>query len=229
MRRTKLTGLILEQLRQYVLTNGFSADDRLPPERELAARLSVSRPSLRNALNWLSERGALRRVQGGGTFLRENFLAVLAESRENDQSVTRTMLEVIEARVCLEPLLVRMAADRLDEERLQSLEAEVRRGAECVDDADAWCQHDLKFHAMLAHLSGNSILAEVLESLFTDVISLWRTHFDQLDRQQMHADHMAILADLSRHEGESAARRMQQHLEAFQRLTKSRQLRVVSA
>ncbi len=155
--RTNLTTLILYRLRDFAIAQGLVEGDRLPPERELAARLSVSRPTLRGALDWLNRRGALRRVQGGGTFLEANFLAALAEGPNAASSESAELREVAEARCALEPLLAKMAAERMTPDDAHRLQSAIERSAKCVDDRRAWHQHDLQFHLEVARLAGNCV------------------------------------------------------------------------
>lgn len=213
VRRANLTTLILDQLRQYVITNGLSENDRLPPERDLAIRLRVSRPSLRNALDWLSERGALRRVQGGGTFLQANFLDVLADAPGTIVDEPSPG-ELAEARMILEPGLARLAAERVTSVELAALERELQRVRQRLGDPSACRQHDLKFHIRLAQLSGNTLLATTVEGLMAQAMSLWNLHPQELDVAQMVADHQELLGYLARHDAESAARKMAEHLRA---------------
>lgn len=214
VRRANLTTLILDQLRQYVITHGLSENDRLPPERDLAIRLRVSRPSLRNALDWLSDRGALKRVQGGGTFLQSNFLDVLADAPgagEGDPSAQ----ELAEARQVLEPALVRLVAQRITAAELAALERELHRARQRAHDLTAWRQHDLKFHVRLAQLSGNGLLAGTLETIMSQVMSVWTSQADQADVVRILSEHQAILEALARRDGDDAARRMQDHMDFF--------------
>lgn len=225
VRRTNLTQLILDQLRDYVLTHGLLEEDRLPPERELAERLDVSRPSLRNALDWLAQRGALRRVQGGGTFLQASFLTVLAEAEVAGQQDSATSTQVAEARGYLEPLLTQLASSRARAEEFEKLAADLARARDRLEDAEYWRQHDLAFHARVARLSGNAVLAETL------VVALRQAAAGnspplKLDTQKCHEQHAGILAALSRRDGEAAARLMHEHLQCCHKVGKSPSFRV---
>lgn len=211
VRRANLTTLILDQLRQYVITHGLSENDRLPPERDLAIRLRVSRPSLRNALDWLSERGALKRVQGGGTFLQGNFLDVLADA-PGTLSDDPTPAELAEARLLVEPGLVRLAAQRITSNEIASLDRELARVRQRLADPSACRQHDLQFHIRLAQLSGNTLLAATIEGFMAHAMALWNTQPSETDPAQVVADHQEIVSCLARQDGDAAARRMAEHL-----------------
>jgi len=215
VRRTNLTTLILDQLRQYVIAHNLSEHDRLPPERDLAIHLNVSRPSLRNALDWLATRGALRRVQGGGTFLEVTFLEIIADSPEA-QTDRPEATQIIEARWALEPAVARLAAERISAAELETLTRDLHRAELRLDNPQLFRQADLKFHLRLAQASGNSILAASVESLLNHVLALWAAEPDT-DRRAIHADHVAILDAVARRDPELAERRMRAHIESFGR------------
>lgn len=225
MRRTNLTQLILDQLRDYVLGHGLLEEDRLPPERELATQLDVSRPSLRNALDWLAQRGAVRRVQGGGTFLQASFLTVLAEAHVASQSEPASAGGLSEARGYLEPLLVQLAASRARPEEIEALAADTDRAGQRLDDAEFWRQHDLAFHARLAKLSGNALLAETLVAALRQAAGASSVALP-LDTLKCHEQHAELVAAMERREPETAARLMRDHLQCCHGVGESPVLRV---
>lgn len=216
VRRTSLVNLILDRLRELIASQGLRPGNRLPPERQLAKQLNVSRPSLRAALDLLSQRGALRRVQGGGTYLQPNFATILAEVQETAGVDESTFPEVVEARRCLEPMLVELVAEKANSEQIESLRLEVMEAGENLDDVLAWHQHDLRFHTQLARLSGNSILSATLESLFPRVLASWQANPERFDIPMFHADHLAVVDALSNGKGTEAAEVMRRHLKSFQ-------------
>lgn len=213
VRRANLTQLILDQLRSYVLTNGLVEEDRLPPERELASQLSVSRPSLRNALDWLEERGALRRVQGGGTFLQPNFLHVIADARESNSNGDMSLRTAREARLHLEPILVRLACERITQKDLDALAAEVSKAKFRTEDAAFWRWHDLQLHSRIARSSGNDMLARTLQDALSDIYLSWVTQTEPSDCARAQREHELIVEALVWRDGDLAATRMAEHLQ----------------
>lgn len=214
VRRAKLTTLILDQLRQFVITHGLVENDRLPPERDLAIRLQVSRPTLRNALNFLHDREALRRVQGGGTFLQANFLDVIAEY-EGNHTPAASLIEVIEARLVIEPTLARMAADRAAPRDLEILQGEMRRGSQRLADDQGFRRHELQFHLRIAQVAGNTVLCGVLEPMLTRASSAAAAISNgHQDARRSLNDHQCIVDAISRRDGHAAAQYMTEHLQS---------------
>ncbi len=217
MRRASLQALILDQLRDYVVANGLTAGDRLPSERDLAVRLSVSRPTLRVALNWLHERGALRRVQGGGTYLESGFLVALAQGQIREVADALSLAELAETRLLLEPVLIRLVARRADVEQLRALEADLEKAGRETESVDAWRQHDLHFHTRLAQLSGNRVLADAVDAVLLHLPQVWSAFQDEHRIMRSYEEHREILDALLRGDAVESARRMRQHLRMFER------------
>jgi GntR family transcriptional repressor for pyruvate dehydrogenase complex len=221
VRRTRLVTLILDQLRQYVIMHGLVEGDRLPPERELATQLKVSRPTLRAALDWLNQRGVLRRVQGGGTFVRANLLSVLAQSADNANAGDDKLHEVIEARRLLEPILIRLATKRASDTDLETLRKDVEQIAAQAENAEAWFQHDLQFHIRLSRLAENTVLSGSMESLLAPVFSAWIANCPEFDLARALSEHRAIVAAMLRRDGDKAIRLSAAHLEQLEHVVRA--------
>lgn len=222
VRRTNLSALIVDQLRDYVFTHGLLAGDRLPPERELASHLQVSRPTLRTALKWLSARGALRRVQGGGTYLRPGFMTALAESALDAPPTTGALEQALEARLHIEPVVARLAAQRATPDTLAPLAASLDRVRGRLEDHQAWHEHDLDFHLRVVRLAGNEVLGGAVEPLVTRMIGLWIQAPGCFDPEVCLDEHTQLFEALEQRDGDAAARLMHAHLRAFVRAVDER-------
>src|SRR3954466_6283474 len=204
--------------------------DRLPPERELAQAMGVSRSSLREALRALSLLGVTEMRQGDGTYLTaldpdalmRPFGLVLAL---NDGQLQ----ELFEARRVIEPGLAALAAERIDEPTLDALRAGGSGGAgggrdgggggggeaaEAVHDEEAFLRIDLELHGLIARAASNSILWHVIGSI-SGLAAASRRRTTPLPglREQSVEDHRAIVAALEARDGEAAAAAMLHHLE----------------
>ena len=99
----KISSQIADQIRESILAGEFAPGEKLPPGHELIRVFSVSRPSVREALNLLASMGLVTSYQGGGTVVRS-----LIDSRQGEalRDLIRTTLdraiEVIEVRKCME-------------------------------------------------------------------------------------------------------------------------------
>jgi DNA-binding FadR family transcriptional regulator len=134
---------------------------RLPPERELAATLNLSRARLRVCLKALEERGLIWRHVGMGTFFGPRPpnlggpLSSLAE-RTNPQ-------EVMEARLTIEPELARMATIRARQSDIDEMKACLEEMCRTENTA-RWLALDSRLHRTIARAAGNALMSVLLEA-----------------------------------------------------------------
>ena len=154
--REQIAGTIADLVAAGLLREG----DELPPERELAAMLEVSRDSLRGALQLLAERQILDIGHGTRTRVRRN-PATVDESRRFDlrQMTDLTDGAVIEARQVLEPDLTRRAASRIDAATLTRLEKLLDAQRTMTGDPVRFQISDREFHTAIFAAAGNPVLA----------------------------------------------------------------------
>ena len=156
---------IADQIRELIDRGGFEVGMRLPPERDLALQLGVSRPSLREALIALDVEGRVEVRGGSGVYVSApkpgqigSKTAALGESPS----------QLMEARSVIEGELVTLACARMTQaplsrlrEILGQMEAAIERRADRVE-------LDRQFHVVLAEVSGNAILARLVGELFDE-------------------------------------------------------------
>src|SRR3954447_20008319 len=156
--------IVVRHVRGLIERGELRPGDRLPPERELAVQLGVSRPSVRAGLRSLSAIGILQTRHGAGTFITDgpptlgaeplSFLAAL-------HGFTRD--EMFEARRALEVGVAGLAAERANDEQIATIAEEVTGMYASLDDTQAFLIHDIRFHRAVATASGNPILASLVE------------------------------------------------------------------
>jgi DNA-binding FadR family transcriptional regulator len=188
---------------------------RLPPERELAVTLRLTRAQLRTGLSKLKASGKLWGAVGKGTFVGRQppidpdvALRLSAVSNPHD---------VMEARLALEPMLAALAAVRASPLQIASLDKCVRQGREARDRA-SFQRSDEVFHRTIAEAAGNRILL----TLFTAVMEcrrkeVWGNLRQRIltneRRETYNAHHAACLAAIRDRRADRAAAVMRQHLE----------------
>jgi GntR family transcriptional repressor for pyruvate dehydrogenase complex len=138
--------------------------DRLPAERDLAALIGVSRPTVRAGLRALSAMGVVRSRHGSGTFIPSgppqlgseplSFLAALHGFTREDMYEARRLLEVGAAG---------LAAARATQEQLATLAEEVASLFASMNDPQGFLLHDINFHRAVAAASGNPIVGTLVE------------------------------------------------------------------
>lgn len=134
---------------------------RLPSEPQLIKMTSVSRSSVREAIRSLETMGLVEIRRGKGTFIREIDTTSMTDAQMLLMLADRKVLEnLVEARETLEPLIVRLAAERATAEDIASLRHELEEMRH-AQDHEAWRPHHLAFHQALAGATHNIILTKI--------------------------------------------------------------------
>ena len=127
---------IAAQVREMIATGKIKPGDRLPSERDLSARLGVSRNTLREALRALENAGIVEMRKGatGGAFvLHGSSDVIVGGMRDLYHLGAITPQQFTEARMWLSEVVVRVASERATEEDFAALEANIDASAKAVD------------------------------------------------------------------------------------------------
>lgn len=166
--------LVIAYLRDRILSKSLLTGARLPPERELAAEIGISRPVLREALRALAMIGVVEIRHGAGTILRRPDAAALGQffafAMLQDAPVAE---DVMEARIAVECQAARLACARATASDFDALRAAVERIEATVDAVEAGAQADHDFHCALVR-AGRSPVLTALYATLTE--PLRRTH-----------------------------------------------------
>jgi DNA-binding FadR family transcriptional regulator len=187
---------------------------RLPPERELAEELNVSRRALRQALEQLESEGLIWRRTGAGTVVADVSLR-RAESVDALKALT-SPTELMEARLALEPVIASLAAVHATSRDLDELRHYLESGA-AAKDHRGWEKWDGELHRAIGRATHNTLI----ERLF-DLLNAARAHTEwgrlrqaslSPERQSLYTrQHRAVLAAIVDRDPEAAAQRMRAHL-----------------
>ena len=160
IRRAPIREQIARRLTDLIASGLLSEGDELPPERELASMLEVSRESLRGGLQLLANRGLLEIGQGTRTRVKEGAIVEDAPSTHEIHAITdQTDEDVLGARLVLEPALARLAAPRIDEATLDRLAKLVEAQRKFGDDPVRFQISDREFHQVIFTAAANPVLA----------------------------------------------------------------------
>lgn len=161
---------IAAQVREMIASGKLKPGDRLPAERDLAARLNVSRNTLREALRALEHAGIIEMRKGatGGAFVRPGDSGAIVNGlRDLYHLGAITPQQLTEARLWLNDIVVRAACERATGDDLLALEANVEASTE-ADEAGAFDERqrlNREFHIILARATRNPIIAITMESI----------------------------------------------------------------
>jgi GntR family transcriptional repressor for pyruvate dehydrogenase complex len=222
--RKRVATEAIDHIKAMIVRGELHAHDRLPPERDLADLLAVSRPTLREAIRALIAMKILESRHGEGTFVTSLDPELLAEPidfllRLDEHSI----VDLFEARQVLEPRLARLAAQRATEADLRALESLSREYYLKLGDFDECSRIDIEFHQRIARAARNPILGALLVSIRAlGQESRSRTGRSRAVRQVAAVDHETISAAVSGGDAERAERAMADHLEHMLRSLTSR-------
>jgi DNA-binding FadR family transcriptional regulator len=152
------------ELRALISRDRFTAGSRLPPERQLALALKVSRPSVREALIALEVEGWVEVRMGSGIYVCDRGRGDLgADAAQQDPPGP---LELLRARSLVEGEVAALAASMVNRTQIAGLEEAVQQMEAEAADGAAPLQGDRLFHLRLARITDNSTLVRVVAELF---------------------------------------------------------------
>lgn len=212
--RTILWEQVAEQLMTMLREKHLRPGDKLPPERELAAMMQVSRPSLREALRALSMMNVLEVRQGAGTFVTSLEPELLVEHLDFVLSLDdSSLLKLFEARKIVEIGIAGLAAQRITDEELAELEAGLERSRETLHHPADFLRADEQLHKSITQAARNPIMSRVIDSI-SRLLMVSRSRTVEIAgvRERTVEDHRAIVAALKKRDPEAAQQAMLQHL-----------------
>jgi GntR family transcriptional repressor for pyruvate dehydrogenase complex len=163
--RRRTYELVLERLEEQIVEGELKVGDRLPPERDLAAMLGVSRSAVREAMRALEARGAVRSEVGTGA---DSGTTVTASSGDALSRLVRLHValasfpleDLVEARVMMERWSVGLAANNATQTQLARIAELVATPADPQSGPVAFQQLDAAFHVAIAEASGNRMIRD---------------------------------------------------------------------
>jgi len=163
----KRASRIASQLVELIALQKLAPGDKLPPERQLAELLEVSRPSLREALHILQAQGVVQIKHGQGTFVQEPVVA--QELRASVMTKTHGLNELFDAREVLEVPASKWAGEKVTKEDIRLLRATLNQIDTVTSiepiDFDQLQALDAKFHLTIVGIAGNRFINQTLNVL----------------------------------------------------------------
>jgi DNA-binding FadR family transcriptional regulator len=207
------TDVAIKALRRQLAESGTESG-RLPPERELAAQMKVGRRTLRAALSVLEEEGAIWRRQGSGTFFGPPSLLGERELAELAHRVNP--LEIVEARLAIEPVLARLAALRASLADIAAM-TRIAEKARTARNARDYAQADAGFHRKIAECAGNAMFRAMFEMIIrvreqADWARVQQYYFRHDGARRSYEEHMVIVSAIGERDPQGAAAAMADHL-----------------
>lgn len=211
---SQLTMQVVDHVRGLIDSGELRPGDRLPPERELARSLRISRSSLRSGIGFLSAMGVLKSRHGAGTFISTGPAALDSNSLSVLGSLHRFLpWQMFEARLVLEANIAALAAERATDEQIAELAEEVTEMYAALGDPQEYLIHDVRFHRTIAKAAGNPILGALMETIASNLYDNRRlTVSNSLDLKESAEMHREIYRAIRSHNPTQARRAMEEHL-----------------
>ncbi|MFP3154862.1 FadR family transcriptional regulator [Lachnospiraceae bacterium ZAX-1] len=210
----KVVGYIRQEIRQGSLRRG----ERLPPERELAELIGVSRNSVREALRTLSLMGFISSVQGAGNFVTCDFEKNLTETLNMMLLLGETnALQLSQLRRALESETVRLAVGRIMPKQIEKL-GELARKMREEPNREKSVQYDQEFHSILCIASGNKLIQSLFDAMLSTINNFISTmHMrimqDPIQREALHTAHTKLVEALCERDEKKAMSAIFEHFE----------------
>jgi len=166
--KSRLSDEVARQIERIIAEGRFLPGQKLPSERALSAKLAVSRPVLREALRILEIQGIVRIRQGSGIYVKDPTQDILnVPIREWLAENLPLLCKFYEARLVIEPECAALAAQRATASQIENLRILVEESLPTVEGnfITEFIGMDIDFHAAIAEMSGNTLLAQMLESI----------------------------------------------------------------
>jgi len=206
-----------EAIKALIVAGDLGSGDALPPERDLAVTLGISRPSVREAIRVLTAMNVVEPRHGGGTYVTSLDPRLLARPINFLLQIEpRTFLHLFEVRQVLEVAAARLAAPKMTDELVAELQELADAAARALRRPARYSELDFELHTKIIESTGNPIYLSLYQSIADLLLeSRRRTARIPAVRHQAHEDHLAIVAALRDRDPEGAARAMQRHLEGM--------------
>jgi GntR family transcriptional repressor for pyruvate dehydrogenase complex len=216
--RAGITELVVQRIKDLLGRGELKAGSRLPPERELADMLHISRPSLRTALKALSVMGVIHAKPGAGTYIAQSLPEVFTEPMHFMTLINNTSVEeLFEARLIIEAGLAELAAERATESDIIALIEEVEGMRTNTGDPEEFLKHDVRFHQAMARAADNKLMSGVMDTVAQLLFHIRRQNVDQAsDLDEAIEWHEKLITAMQKHDPKRAKDTISGHLRAAQ-------------
>lgn len=167
-KKERLSNKIASQIKALIFSENIEVGDKLPPERELADLMGVSRAVVGEALRSLEQSGFIEIKQGpsGGAFVTNNLYKPFLDSiYDLFREGKLTLHHFYEARRAIECASVRLAVENASPKDILRLQTINQKLLDDIDDNTRLRENNMAFHLGIAEISGNPLITIMIQSL----------------------------------------------------------------
>jgi GntR family transcriptional repressor for pyruvate dehydrogenase complex len=218
--KKKLPEKVIDEIRNRLNRGQLNVGDKLPNQNELSNELGVSRTSLREAMKILDLLGVIEQRPGYGTVIRKEIPELNARSAHLPlMSDVAATYELLAAREILECGAVRLAAQKANDEQIQTLYDLVEKMDHCLntDDRDAYKKIDHAFHGLISVASGNRFLNDPSIALNQYMEQFIDENIELLPGllRESQKYHRAVCESIALHDPDRAENEIRRHIRAI--------------
>jgi len=226
VKQDKLYQKIVEQIKNLIMDGDLNPGERLPPERDLAEKLNVSRVAVREALLTLEFMGLVEIKRGSGVFIPKELQPELVlNSIDFALNFKENIIEdLIEVREILETKIAGLAAKKADPKDILEIEEKLKNYEEKVNQGEEGANESLEFHLSIARATKNVIFFRLLNQLKVLLLQSGRLSSKSKDRPVIALkQHYEIFEAIKRKNIKKAEEAMANHLEGIRKIFKTDQ------
>ena len=184
----KLYYKILKQIQSKIFDGSLSSGDKLPPERQMAMSLGVSRPALKQALSILESMNIIECRQGDGNYILPFQKKILNPIIKDFYSKQGTLEDVLEVRYILEVQTSKILAQKITENQINELYTIVEE-MKTVHELQDRILLNNKFHSTMMNFCGNPLII----AFYNSIVELIGMQISMTDGKNFQLSHMAIV------------------------------------
>lgn len=181
IKKRSIAEKVIHQIRLLIEDGQIPPGSRLPTERELAVKLNVSRPSVREALKALILLGVIENRPGSGNYLSKNSNKLSSQALDILFLISKsTILEIFEVRKGMEGWVVSLAAKRRTEDDLLLMKAALDSMKASINNTDKYKKHENEFHMAVVDAAKNNVVSHLMEKLYA-LLNVTKSHFYHIE------------------------------------------------
>ncbi|WP_209874132.1 FadR/GntR family transcriptional regulator [Paenibacillus silagei] len=203
-------------MKQKIIGGEWAPGDRLPTLQQLAVDFSVSVTTVREALRILESQGNVSIEHGRGMYVRNDPLLLDDPAVALEELDNISIVDLLEARLLIEPELAALAAQRADEDQIRRLRVLADRMVQQMEEGGSFFETDLAFHQLIAEGAANPVVARMLHSILP-LLAEGRKQTNTLPNMRTKASnyHVLIAIAIEERQSETARQLMESHIQSM--------------
>ncbi|ETT69673.1 GntR family transcriptional regulator [Paenibacillus sp. FSL R7-277] len=218
MKQNKQTAFqaTIELMKQKIIGGEWAPGDRLPTLQQLAVDFSVSVTTVREALRILESQGNVSIEHGRGMYVRNDPLLLDDPAVALEELDNISIVDLLEARLLIEPELAALAAKRADQDQIRRLRVLADRMVQQMEEGGSFFETDLAFHQLIAEGAANPVVARMLHSILP-LLAEGRKQTNTLPNMRTKASnyHVLIAIAIEERQSETARQLMESHIQSM--------------